>query len=267
MGKKALRVPVKRDHPRAALFLIPLLLLTLYAFARYGLPALPKRVQAPADARRVTREIEFSGLSAHLVTLAVADGPEAARVEAARYISRGAAGYLLGADGRSVIAGALYPSKPEAVAVAARLRAGENPSSDVLSCEASGARLRVSATGAQIQALKGGEALLRTQVEALGALAFALDSKATDLETARGKLYVASREANAAAQALRDAAGKAPDKVAGALTEILQSLATCEENLADFNAKSPLFFSSKMKYNQIDLRLRHMSFLKGLADP
>ena len=259
------RVRVRRDRPRAALFLIPLVLLTFLAFLRFGMPALPARAPEPRTLVRVTREISFEPLRANLVTLGSTDGPEAARVEAARYVSRGAAGYLLYEEGRIMIIGALYDAKAEAVSVAARLRAGENPQSDALSYETPGARLRVRASEEQIRALSEGEALLRAQTDALGALAFELDSGEIDSETARGRLYLASREAAACEAALSEAAGAAPDRIAGELIKNLRYLSECEENLAGFKAKSPLFFSGKMKYNQIDLRLRHMSFLKGLA--
>lgn len=262
-------VRVRRNRPGAAFFLVPLAAAALFVFIRLGLPALPAPAAgdgapAPSPAPAQTREVALDTAQAHLVILGRADGPEAARVEAARFVSRGAAGYVFQDGGVYQVAGACYESREEADAVAARLIESGEAQATAATYSAGPARLRITAPPDHLAALTGAEALVRSQLADLGAMAFSLDA-GEDVSAVRAALYIAAREAQAAGELLQNAAGETPGPVAGPLLDILRALTQTQEALAAFEAKSPLFFSSKMKYNQIDLRMRHLSLLRTLS--
>lgn len=86
---------------------------------------------------------------------------EEARIEAARNASRGAAGYLVEEGSSTLVLGALYFDAGQARTVADNLAQSEDLDAGVVVREAERVRLRVTATGAQIDwsALDAGRAL------------------------------------------------------------------------------------------------------------
>ena len=146
-------VRVRRRRPavrRAVILLLITLCAYLYMIALRGDP-----VQAILDARdeeRVRREVALDGLEIHAVRTAVCDSAETARVEAARYIPRGAAGYMLQEETWHILC-AGYETEAQAKTVRDRLRAEENIACDVLGLVAEKVSVYVTAAPSQIDAL------------------------------------------------------------------------------------------------------------------
>ena len=85
------------------------------------------------------------------------------------------------------------------------------------------------------------------------------------LSGARETLLSARAEAKKAREALVKAEGSQPNLASQGLVNLLSSLEdACTTMLFDAQT-SPLFFSSQMKYNHIDLRLRHIDYINRLA--
>ena len=65
----------------------------VFFIARRGDPV--EAILSARDAERVRTDVVFEGVELHAVRTAVCDSEQAARVEAARFVPRGAAGYVL----------------------------------------------------------------------------------------------------------------------------------------------------------------------------
>ncbi len=157
---KTRMVRVRRVEPvrrAAALFLLALGAF-VWLTARRGDPV--AAILSARDAERTAAQVVFDPLALHAVRTAVCDSEAAARVEAARYASRGAAGFILRREVWHVLA-AGYDTAEEADAVRDGLREKEGMSCDTVSLVCGPARLRVTATAEQTAALTGCEAALR----------------------------------------------------------------------------------------------------------
>ena len=91
------RVRVRREHPSALAWALALMLTMLCVYLlTLGLALAPEAaIDAGDGAPRVTEEVSFGSAEAYFVSLGRFDTATEARIEAARYTPRGAAGYAL----------------------------------------------------------------------------------------------------------------------------------------------------------------------------
>ena len=91
------KVRVRRERPSALAWALALLLTMLCVYLlTLGPTAAPEASIASAgDAPRITEEVSFAPSAAWFVSLGRYDTAAEARIEAARYTPRGAAGYVL----------------------------------------------------------------------------------------------------------------------------------------------------------------------------
>lgn len=271
MGRRNVgrRVYVRRRGPCPAVWLTLMMMAALMAFVFFARPTIQALTvdldQAPESAERVTQEISFTGLEIYLVTLAQMDDAALARVEAARYVPRGAAGYVFSEGGSYQVAGNGYATREEAEKVAASLSESEDIEAKVLRRGAAGALLRVTATQAQLSALVEGEAIVRRLGQELSVYALALDRGERQAPVLRAALSLSAQEAAQAGARLTKAAGEAPNPVAAGIIELLTQLSDDLSLLAGEDQDTPLSFSSKLKYAYLSTELKHIDFLNGLV--
>lgn len=272
MRKKSLlrhRVYVRRRFPRPAVLLLLFIALLLVAFVRYARPAIHRLAldldQAPVASERITRDVGFDALSLYLVELKRSDQADAARVEAARYVPRGAAGYVLKDGEACCVIGAGFSDKADAERVAAQLKQDEAIDARIHVLTGEAALLRVTATEAQLKALVEGEGALRALTPALAAHALALDRGMVEPAGLRAALSIEAEQAGANLARLKKAAGEAPNAVAAGLIERLAALEDACRRLSADSGDSALILSSRLKYAFIDLRAGHIEFLQELT--
>ena len=257
------RVRVRRDHPYAPAWTLVMLLaaLTMYLVTEGMSSPGQQAVSAPVE--QVTWELD--PLSVSLIVLSRAGDEAAARIEAARYVARGAAGYILPGSSEYLIIGAAYDSADEAAKVMKKLEDEEKLSASIATREAQGLTVRLTGSRVQVDALIGAEKALRDATGQLGEAAFSLDAGTLQLSGAREALLAARAEAKKARETLQKAAGSGPNQASEGLVQLLLRLEdACSTMLFDAQT-SPLFFSSQMKYNHIDLRLSHIDYINRLA--
>ncbi len=262
---KTRMVRVRRRRPavrRAVLLLLAALCAYLYMMASGEDP-----VQAILDARneaRVRREVVFEGLELHAVRTAVCDSEETARVEAARYIPRGAAGYMLRAETWHILC-AGYETEAQAKTVRDRLRTEENIACDVLGLVAEKASVYVTAAPTQIDALIACERRLRETETLLGALSLTVD----DGETPRAQIVSAIGEAasllDGALTDFKAAVGEGDEAVCAPLQDMAEYAVTVMGKLTDdYGALGDTLFSGRVKDSFIRLRVAHTFWLDSL---
>ncbi len=268
-------VRVRRKHARsmrlAMLFLAFSIAVYLLSWALRGPASAPatEPVSTPSaslsPAPRVTEDIRLEPLSCYLVVLLSAESPEAARVEAARYVRRGAAGYVLPRDNQYLVIGAAYEAEAEAQKIAQRLGEQEKLTARVLPMASRPVALRVTATQAQLSALVQAEKTFRAIGTQLGEIAYALDAGTLTQDGALDSLSHAKVEAELAYRTLDRAAGSEQNPVVQGMLELVLQLKTqLQDRIAGSDATT-LSFSAKIKYNKIGMRLQHIAYLDSLG--
>ena len=148
----------------------------------------------------------------------------AARIEAARYVSRGAAGYILPGSSEYLIIGAGYDSADEAAQVMKKLGEEEKLTASIATREAAGLTVRLTGSRAQVDALIGAENALRGSTGHMGEAAFSLDAGTLQLSGAREALLAARAEAKKARETLIKAAGSEENQASQGLVNLLSQL-------------------------------------------
>lgn len=268
-------VRVRRRHVRSMRLAMALLAISLmiyacsYAARQFSPERAAEAVQEPKQAvpvaDQLTKEVRFEPLSSYLVELAEEPSAESARIEAARYTRRGAAGYILQDGDTFRVIGAVYTDKAGADAVAARLLGAEKIAAKVVSAQGPASALRVTASQTQIDALTQGEASLRSLTDQLIALGQALDAGKSTSEQAAQQIQLIHAEAQLRLRALERAVGADEHPILRSLMLLLQQLSDATGEGMTGRDESTLSFSAKIKYNSITMRLRHIEFLDGLA--
>ncbi len=269
-------VRVRRRHARSMRMAMVLLLISLAVYvcsfaARMASPqptletAQEQQPQAMPALDQLTKEIRFEPLSAFLVELSKADSAETARIEAARYTRRGAAGYILQDGDVFRVIGAVYADKAGADAVALRLEGIEKIAAQVITAQGPASALRVTAAQTQIDALTQGESSLRSLTDQMIALAQSLDAGKVSSEPAAQQIQLIHAEAQLRLRALERAVGADEHPIMRGLMLLLQQLSDATGEGMTGRDESTLSFSAKIKYNSITMRLRHIEFLDQLA--
>lgn len=269
------RVRVRRRHARSlrlsALFLLAALIIYLVSLAvGGGAPAQETAAEEGAQTSvaagpALTQQVSMAPLSVYLVELGAYGDDASARVEAARNARRGAAGYILQENGVYYVMGACYDDKTQAQDVAARLTVSEQISAQVHEKSAGEVLLRVTASQAQVDALAAADAALREAAGQMGQIAFQLDGGELNADQARARLEVLELDAREALEALRAAAGETGGPVIEGLCELLRDLLENLDARIHQDEETLLYFSAKMKYNVIAMRLEHIAYLSSLG--
>ena len=126
------RVKVRRERPAAAAWALAVLLTALFVFLIARGAGTQSGEETPESAPRRAYALTFAPLETHLVQFGAYEDALSARIEAARYMPRGAAGYVLEGSLYRVI-GAGYDSRQDAQGVCERLREEEGMEASVYS--------------------------------------------------------------------------------------------------------------------------------------
>lgn len=261
------RVRVRRDHPGALTWTIAMVLTMLAVYlitlgGRTGEPSAPVSSQKDT-ATRVTEELSFEGIDLACVSFGTFETAQEARVEAARFTARGAAGYILEDGGFSVLA-AGYEDAQDAQRVADSLSESEDIPCAVCREEASGVRLRITATQEQIQAITGADAALRRHARDLRELALMLDRSETQPSSACTLIAVMAGQLTGTLTELRAIPGGQESPVVRGLIALAEHTQAALSLLSTENSDSPLSLSGKIKYNHIETTLLHIDYLNTL---
>ena len=262
---RAKRIQVRRDRPGAlalalafAVTMLVVYLMTLGSAAEDARNKPSTRSSEP----RVTRELTLEPLAVYCVQFGRFSGAGEARVEAARYAERGAAGYVYADGAQFLTLGAGYPERSDAERVAERLREREGLAAQVFARSCDAVRLKITAPEDQIETFLRADALLRAQVNQLGELAFQIDRGEIGAEAARALVAVQAAEARELLAELAEIPGE--NAIFAGLTARVEKL-SAELNVLSFeNIETDLFISGKIKYNYLDARLGYIDFLRSL---
>ena len=260
------RVRVRRERPSALAWALALLVTMLCVYLlTLGIAAAPEAsIDSAGDAPRVTEEASFDAAEAWFVALGRFETATEARIEAARYTPRGAAGYVLETEDGFLVLGAVYENQAEAESVARALAQSEGLACEVYTERAEGARLRITAAEADIALVVEAEAGLRALAAETRDLALALDRGETDAGAARTLLSVAASRLEDVLARLRNVPGAQENPVTARLMAMAEQFRAALFVLSGENTENTLSLSAKIKYNSINITLEHMRYLRDL---
>lgn len=257
---KRVRIRVgARGFGRTAAFLITVLVVYL---AVCSVPE--KEIRAPqgGSGKRITREILLKGGTCAFVHFGCFENASDARMAGARYMPRGAAGYVLEAGEGFYAAGCLFESGEEAESMCAAI-SREGIDCGYAPLTACDVRLRVTAEEERIKLLESSYAAYLSAERELMRLSGHLDAG-----------NIASGEAQALLSVLRyDLKGlsgknaEAAEESTGIGKTLFSTLSdglACAELTCKEGSGDEMRLSSRIKYAALEMRIQRYGFLASL---
>lgn len=258
------RVRVRRDRPSALSWAVALAVTMLAVYLiTLSAPGETEAEDASAGVR-VTRQIDFQPVTVYFADLGAYPDEWQARVAAAQYANRGAAGVVHEeADGFHIL-GAGYELEADAGRIAERLGTQLEISAGVISLSGPGVSLRVTAQEDDAEAVAQADSALRTQLAQLNAIALQVDRGEISFASARTLVRVAASEARKAGKRLQEIAGWQQLSVCVSLVNQLSAL---EDNLAAVTRDriDGAALSGRLRCCHADGMLRLIAFLNNPA--
>ncbi len=258
-----------RRRPRAMWWAVLFLIAAMILYIRVSLPVLRQMRSGEEEevdtGARVTREVSIDALETHLISFGTYDAVPSAQIEAARYVSRGAAGYVLEAspgEQEKQIIGAGYDDKSEAQAVCAQLHKSEGIAASVVSLSAPQLTMRMTAGSAQIEAFLEAEQAVRSAALAVGQLSFSLDrGEATALQ-AGNVIKTHNDKVDGALKSLRAQSAQQSHEMFEGLERLMEDMLDQMKKMQQETGAMAL--SSRLKYCYIDARVRQIEWMNDL---
>lgn len=236
----------------------------IYVYSLPPVPAAATAVQADAGAR-ISAQLTLPARHIYAVTLGIFDTEDEARLAAAGYALRGAAGCTVEVENGWALIGAGYPEEGDAASVCAQLRSSEDIDAQVLIFGADDVRLSMTATRPQADRITAALKLLDDVPAELMSLAGQLDSGACDAATVRSLIAIRATDAETLLAQLSAELGNTSDifcrMVETRLIELHEKLAyMCGEA-----SPTGLMLSSHMKQCAIETWLDMINMMHTLS--
>lgn len=207
-----------------------------------------------------SREIALEDMRCYLIALSGGGEAENARIDSARYMKRGAAGYLMERNGQWFSIGNMYFSKEEADLITEHLlKNGINAS--VIELNEKGVTLRVTADEDTLDALSFCVSAFREYEESLMNFSYRLDAGELSKREARVLLsvlyYDLSEKRAEAEKALKTLDKNAAKEIFAMYLNLLDDVSSLTKNEG-----GEMMLSARIKYALIDHALLKISLLK-----
>ncbi|MBQ5771531.1 MAG: hypothetical protein IIW08_10195 [Clostridia bacterium] len=224
-----------------------------------------KPVYGNTDALQyASSEIELEKIDVSLVTLCGQESRENARITSARYMQRGAAGYLYEKGGKWYSVGNLYFSKAEAEKMAQYISDSGIPAS-VLPLSQKGVTLRVTAEEEMLDALAFCVNAFSEFERSLADYSQRLDAGELSEREARVLLSVLSYDLSAKRAEAGRALSEEDDHAAGSIFRMYLTLLDTAASLTK-NEGGEMMLSARIKYALIESTIQRAELLRRLND-
>ena len=256
----------RRGKPVKRMIVLFALTLAAYLFVSFRQGDPVAAVIGAKESGRARTQVVFGALELHAVRTAACDSEESARVEAARYIPRGAAGYIHKDETWHIFC-AGYERETDARKVCGQLNETEKMNCDTISMISSAVTLNVTATKEQTEALIACDSALRTTVTLIGSLSYALDSGDASVSQAISVLTEQRDAMNGALRHFSAATGEVFDGVVCAplVSLMLEASEGMDYLLKDCAELPAVLFSGRMKHLFLQLRIGQIDYLASLG--
>lgn len=254
-----------RRRPRGILWAIFFLMISMAAYIRVSAPVLREMREEGGEKQEagewVSEVIVIEPLSIYLVSFGGYDVMNSAKVEAARYVPRGAAGYVLKKEKLYVI-GAGYERREEAEKACVSLAAKEGLACAVIDVFSPKVEMRMTAGRLQIEAFAEAEKALRSSALTLGRLAFSADQGDVSLTQAQEVVRTHLEKITSAKDTLDAQVPEADSSLFKEMSTLLdEMISQMEQMLA---AEKRMIISSRLKYLYADMMVREIGMMNAL---
>lgn len=216
---------------------------------------------APGD--KLSEEIKMNSVTLYGVQLGVFSKLENAQASSDSFRKSGSAGYILKEDTLYRVVDSVYYSENDAKAVRDVFRNGASPDACVIRVQASGINWKVTATRAQIDAIKGAVAALQSQIVALiNAQKAAQQNQGTPADY-KAAVLSAAQKFEDASNTMMKAVGTTNSAIIVKLNECLTESADSLNKLAQTDTADGTALATGLKYNIIDLLLKLQNKIMG----
>ena len=257
------RVQVRRDRPSVLSWAVALMVTMLAVWLITLSTPDAEKIADAATGPRVTREVDFQGMTVWFADLGAFESEWQARVSAAEYALRGAAGVVREDGGEYRVLGAGYTLEADAKRIAEKLGQQEGISAGVIAMNAPTVSLRITASEGDVETIVNADLILRQQLTQLNSMALQVDRGEISFASARTLSRVAASEIRKARENLEEIPGGEQQPVCAALIEQLSAL---EEELSGVtkSLKTGAELSGQLRCCHVSGMLRLIDFLNGL---
>lgn len=207
-------------------------------------------------------EIELKDAGLYLIALSDGEDAESARLTSARYMQRGAAGYLFRKDGMWYSVGNVYFSKEEAGKMAEHI-SETGIKASVIPLSQKGVTLRVTAEEEMVDALVFCVDAFREYENSLADYSKRLDAGEITEREARVLLSVLNYDLSGKKAEAERALSASGENAAGDIFELYLSLLETSNALTK-NEGGEMMLSARIKYCLIDHEIQRVNLLKKL---
>lgn len=248
-------------------FLCLMASILMYGIYIYNLPRPAASVAAAQTTAepRITAQFELDRIRLYAVALGVYDTETEARLAAARYTLRGAAGCIEETEDGWALLGAGYASNAEAASVCRQLAVNENIAAQVMLFGAEGLRISMTAARSQSAAVSAALDSLSVVPGELMSLSGQLDSGACDTATIRSLISIKAAELQIQLTNLSDVLGVTADIFCRIIETNLAALCERMAVLSTNDGPSGLMLSSCMKQCALETQLGIIDMLHTLS--
>jgi len=258
------RVRVRRERPCALSWALALMVTMLAVWLITLSPSGGSGPAAEAGGARVVREVALEGGELYLAVVGCFPDAAQARLTAAEYASRGAAGVIRETPEGWQVLGAGYDSRTEAERIAGRL-AEEGVAAEVVSLPAGTVTLRITAAERDVQSVERAVEALRLHRNQSAAMALQLDRGEMPAASACTLAAVARSELAECAEALEALEEGAENPVCHGLLTQLRAQCSLLAAVSGSGA-SGAELSGLLRCCHVDGALRWADFLTGLGE-
>lgn len=243
---------VRRDRPSALSWAIALAVTMLIVYLITLNAGRPDVIESMSSASRVTQAVELEAMEMYCVSLCKCTSAEEARMQAAGFTARGAAGTIYESEDAWYVLGAAYESKRDAERIASRLSKEEKIAAEVMALKVDKVNMRITAPENQIVAIIEADRILRAQTLQMGNIALQLDRNEIRSDAAQTLCAVACTEVSEAARTLAAIPGTTENSLCAALIARLNSLSEMLDTIARTAQDTSAELSGMLRCAQID---------------
>lgn len=245
-------------------FLCLIASIIMYGLYVYTLPADDGGAAQAAAEPRISAQIVMPSMRLYAVALGVYDSETQARLDAARYAERGAAGCIVEIDSGWALLGTGYLSDGEAGSVCAQLRSNEGIDAQTILFSADETRVSMTATQSQASAVQNALELLSALPDELNALSRQIDNGECDAATIRSLLAIRSSEMQDALDALSLALGDTANHFCRMVETLMGDACTLLGEMCAEGVYTALALSSAMKQCALETQLGLINIMNAL---
>ncbi|MBR3929238.1 MAG: hypothetical protein IKJ65_09575 [Clostridia bacterium] len=257
------RIRIRRKRASFPAFVLAFLVFSIVFFLSTAGVKKEKAVHKTASpVRQATKEIALEDLEFYLVALTDGDRIENTRISSARYMLRGAAGYLFEKDGKWYSIGNVYFSREEAERMTAHLL-DNGIEASVLPIAQKGATLRVTAEEETLDALSFCLSAFSAFEKSLADYSLRLDAGELSEREARVLLSVLGYDLSGGKAEAKRAIAASGDN---AVYDIFRAYLHLLDDLSSLtkNEGGEMMLSARIKYVLIDNEMIRMNHLRKI---